>query len=49
MTTIHELGTPSALIDTQRMERNIRRMQDRGLTNLTISKLVQIRIFKLDE
>ncbi|WP_019701825.1 DSD1 family PLP-dependent enzyme [Paracidovorax oryzae] len=29
MTTIHELGTPSALIDTQRMERNIHRMQDR--------------------
>ena len=27
----------------------IRRMQDRGLKNLTISKLVQIRIFKLDE
>jgi hypothetical protein len=27
----------------------IRRMQERGLTNLTISKLVQIRIFKLDE
>jgi len=27
----------------------IRRMQDRGLTNLTIAKLVQIRIFKLDE
>ncbi len=29
MTTIHELGTPSALIDIQRMERNIHRMQDR--------------------
>jgi hypothetical protein len=27
----------------------IRRMQDRGLKNLTIAKLVQIRIFKLDE
>lgn len=27
----------------------IHRMQDRGLKNLTISKLVQIRIFKLDE
>jgi len=27
----------------------IRRMQDRGLKNLTISKLVQIKIFKLDE
>ena len=27
----------------------IRRMQDRGLKNLTIGKLVQIRIFKLDE
>lgn len=27
----------------------IRRMQERGLTNLTIAKLVQIRIFKLDE
>jgi hypothetical protein len=27
----------------------IRRMQDRGLKKLTISKLVQIRIFKLDE
>lgn len=29
MTTIHELGTPSALIDTQRMQRNISRMQER--------------------
>ena len=27
----------------------IHRMQDRGLKNLTIAKLVQIRIFKLDE
>ena len=27
----------------------IRRMEDRGLNNLTIGKLVQIRIFKLDE
>ena len=27
----------------------IRRMQSRGLKNLTIAKLVQIRIFKLDE
>jgi hypothetical protein len=27
----------------------IRRMQERGLKNLTIAKLVQIRIFKLDE
>ncbi len=27
----------------------VKRMQDRGLTNLTISKLVQIKIFKLDE
>ena len=27
----------------------IRRMEDRGLKNLTIAKLVQIRIFKLDE
>lgn len=27
----------------------IRRMQDRGLKNLTLSKLVQIKIFKLDE
>ena len=27
----------------------IRRMQDRGLKNLTIAKLVQIRIFKLDD
>lgn len=27
----------------------IRRMQDRGLKDLTIAKLVQIRIFKLDE
>jgi hypothetical protein len=27
----------------------IRQMKDRGLTNLTIAKLVQIRIFKLDE
>ena len=27
----------------------IQRMQERGLTNLTIAKLVQIRIFKLDE
>jgi hypothetical protein len=27
----------------------IRRMKERGLTNLTIAKLVQIRIFKLDE
>ena len=27
----------------------IQRMQDRGLKNLTIAKLVQIRIFKLDE
>ena len=29
MTTIHELNTPSALIDTQRMQRNIARMQER--------------------
>ena len=27
----------------------IRRMQDRGLKNLTIGKLVQVKIFKLDE
>ena len=27
----------------------VKRMQDRGLTNLSISKLVQIKIFKLDE
>jgi hypothetical protein len=27
----------------------VHRMQDRGLKNLTISKLVQIKIFKLDE
>jgi hypothetical protein len=27
----------------------VKRMQERGLTNLTISKLVQIKIFKLDE
>jgi hypothetical protein len=27
----------------------IERMRSRGLNNLTISKLVQIRIFKLDE
>jgi len=27
----------------------IRRMQDRGLKDLTIAKLVQIKIFKLDE
>lgn len=29
MTAVHELGTPSALIDTQRMQRNIDRMQAR--------------------
>lgn len=29
MTTIQELGTPTALIDTQRMEHNIERMQER--------------------
>lgn len=29
MTTIQELGTPTALIDTQRMRRNIQRMQER--------------------
>src|SRR5215510_14908005 len=29
MTTIHDLGTPAALIDTQRMQDNIDRMQRR--------------------
>lgn len=29
MTTMQELGTPTALIDTQRMQRNIERMQER--------------------
>ncbi|HKX41631.1 MAG TPA: DSD1 family PLP-dependent enzyme [Burkholderiaceae bacterium] len=29
MTRLHELNTPAALIDTQRMQRNIERMQDR--------------------